>query len=723
MRRTIFLALSIATLPFLVSCSGMKSSSGNPPPPPPATGVTITPSSAMINKGGEQTFSASVNGATDQSVFWEIVEAVPTTGDSTHGFISNAGVYVAPAAVPNPPTVTIKAIALADTTKTGTAAVRLQPGPATSVSITSPSNQVSPFGQMQFMATVTGNSNTAVNWKVNGVAGGGTQTGTISTTGLYHAPNSVPVLTTGNNAGQTAEVVITAVSQADTTAMDSVLLDIVPQQQNPQGANSPLGVSGSNANDKSGSGANTLCCGGTLGALVSRGGNSYILSNNHVLARSDSATAGESIVQPGLIDNNCSAPPAVATLTQFFNLENGTAPNIDAALAKINSGAIDPTGTILQLGGVNSGGQPTNGAPHSGAILTSAQALGAPHNGLVAKSGRSTGLTCSSIFAINTSVTVDYQKGCGTGSTFSVPFSSQIDIVNSGFGAQGDSGSLIVTQDTADPVGLLFAGSASDTLANPISDILNGLADPANPASKPVLVGSASTHLVAACSLPGPQSATGARLAMQKNPASTETLQRALAAREAHAAELMAHPEVQAVGVGSSYDNAAEPAVLFFVTRGQQRSHLPAEVDGIRTRIVEGDFFTARGTVSASDSAALEQAAAPPQLVYSISEEEVVRARLVHAAHVNELMKRPGVQGVGIGSSADSPGEAALVVFLIKGAAHDPIPPTMDGLRTRVRETERFRAGFGQTPPQRGCSTPTAKKPGPISAAGPVARP
>jgi hypothetical protein len=64
---------------------------------------------------------------------------------------------------------------------------------------------------------------------------------------------------------------------------------------------------------------------------------------------------------------------------------------------------------------------------------------------------------------------------------------------------------------------------------------------------------------------------------------------------------------------------------------------------------------------------------------------------------------------VGIGSSANSPGEAALVIFLIKGAAHDPIPATIDGLRTRIRETERFRAGFGQTPPQRGCSLPVAK--------------
>jgi hypothetical protein len=666
----------------------------------------------MINKGGMQTFSANVAGAMDQSVLWEITEAVPKTGDSTHGFISNAGVYVAPVAVPNPPTVTITAVALADATKTGTARVTLQAGSATSVTISPASGQVATFATLQFMA------NQAVNWQVNGVTNGGPQTGAISTSGLYTAPNSVPVLSSGNNAGQTAQVVITAISQADPTAMDSVLIDIVPPQQNAQAAPSPLGVSGGNANDHSTSGGVTLCCGGTLGSLVSRGNNLYILSNNHVLARSDTAMpgAGESIVQPGLIDNNCAAPPGVATLSQFFNLENGTPPKIDAALAIINQGAIDQSGTILQLGGANSNGLPTNGPPHAGPGV-------APTVGrMVAKSGRSTGLTCSAIFAININLSVQYQKGCGTGSTFSATYANQVDITGSGFGAAGDSGSLIVTQDTADPVALLFAGSGSDSVANPISDVVNNLADPANLASKPVFVGTASTHPVAACSLPGPHSAIGATLAVQKIAASAGALERALAARDARAAELMAHPEVQAVGVGASYDSPAEPAILFFVTRGQPRSNLPAEVNGIRTRIIEGDLFSGRGVLSAADSAALEQAAAQPQLVYSISDAQVARARVVHTAHADELMKRPGVQGVGIGSSADSPGEAALVVFLIKGATHDPIPATIDGLRTRVRETGRFRAGFGQIPPQRGCSMPASKKTSPTSAAGSAAK-
>ena len=48
------------------------------------------------------------------------------------------------------------------------------------------------------------------------------------------------------------------------------------------------------------------CCGGTLGSLIQNAsGTQYLLSNNHVLARSDQASMGDTIVQPGLIDDNC----------------------------------------------------------------------------------------------------------------------------------------------------------------------------------------------------------------------------------------------------------------------------------------------------------------------------------------------------------------------------------------------------------------------------------
>jgi hypothetical protein len=82
---------------------------------------------------------------------------------------------------------------------------------------------------------------------------------------------------------------------------------------------------------------------------------------------------------------------------------------------------------------------------------------------------------------------------------------------------------------------------------------------------------------------------------------------------------------------------------------------------------------------------------------------EMERAKTVHAAHVAELLKQPGVQGVGITSSADAPGEAALMIFLIRGEKYNAIPAEIDGLRTRVRETSRFTAGRRGDEPGQGC--------------------
>jgi hypothetical protein len=169
---------------------------------------------------------------------------------------------------------------------------------------------------------------------------------------------------------------------------------------------------------------------------------------------------------------------------------------------------------------------------------------------------------------------------------------------------------------------------------------------------------------------------------------------------------LLAHPEVQAVGVGASLDDPAEPAIVFFVTKGPSHTNLPVQVDGLRTRIVEGDLFARRGAISAAETVINERNTPPRQMMYSLEAEELQRANVVHAAHAKSLMQRPGVQGVGITSSIDSPGEAALMIFLIRGVTHDPIPPAIDGLRTRVRESSRFRAGFRGLEPQHACFVP-----------------
>ena len=72
--------------------------------------------------------------------------------------------------------------------------------------------------QQQFTATVAGTSNTAVTWSVDGTLGGNSTVGTISMTGLFQAPATIPT---------PATVTVTAVSQADGNSAGSATVMIV----------------------------------------------------------------------------------------------------------------------------------------------------------------------------------------------------------------------------------------------------------------------------------------------------------------------------------------------------------------------------------------------------------------------------------------------------------------------------------------------------------------
>ncbi|HEY6946096.1 MAG TPA: hypothetical protein VI431_13220, partial [Candidatus Acidoferrum sp.] len=575
-------------------------------------------------------------------------------------------------------------------------------GGASQVAVTiKPTSEIVTVSQTTlFTDTVTGTTNTAVTWEVNNMAGGSTATGTITSSGAYTAPAQVP---------NPATVTVTAVSQADTTksASASVTIEAHTPNEAAQALPIKLGTTGGNANDFSRQGNFITCCGGTLGSLLQRTGTLYILSNNHVLARSDSASLGENIIQPGLVDTNCGGTPSstVANLSQFANLQN-SGKNVDAAIAQILPGAVDTTGTILLLGSTATGGVPDPGPPHAGMGIAATVGMN------VAKSGRTTALTCSTIGTVGLATSVQYQTGCGTGTKFTVNFSNQISVTGGTFSGPGDSGSLIVSESTTDPVALLYAGSDTDTVGNPVQDVINAMAD--NLGNKPAFVGSASTHQVLGCTLPG-FSAAHAN-AQASSSLGGQSLAAAASARDSHVNELLANPYVRAVGVGASLDRPGEPAVLLVVDPGQPRVELPAVLDAVRTRIVQAEANTPRGVLDEVQSAPLT-VNGDPFSVSKVSEAQMALARAAHGAHVDEWMKKPGVQGFGITSSADAPGEAALMIFLIRGVAHPPIPPVIDGVRTRVRESSRFRAGFGDTPAQRPCSVPLLKKlaPGPAS--------
>lgn len=213
--------------------------------------------------------------------------------------------------------------------------------------------------------------------------------------------------------------------------------------------------------------ANGFCCGGTLGSLVSKGGAQYVLSNYHVLeadivagGNSRVATAGDAVVQPGLIDVGCNAATAqnVATLSGIKSLPGS---NVDAAIAQVVSGQVRTDGAILEIGTIRA--------------ATVAASIGQA----VKKSGRTTGLTRSSVSGLNATISVAYENECAGGSAFTKTFTGQIVIRNKGsrFLNSGDSGSLMV-EDVATgarAVGLLFAGGSSTAIANPIGQVLSFL--------------------------------------------------------------------------------------------------------------------------------------------------------------------------------------------------------------------------------------------------------
>jgi hypothetical protein len=74
-----------------------------------------------------------------------------------------------------------------------------------------------PGQQQQFSASVTGSTNTAVTWQVNGATGGSASAGMIDANGMYTAPAAVP---------NPAAVTVSAVSQADITKSGSAVVTI-----------------------------------------------------------------------------------------------------------------------------------------------------------------------------------------------------------------------------------------------------------------------------------------------------------------------------------------------------------------------------------------------------------------------------------------------------------------------------------------------------------------
>jgi hypothetical protein len=466
-----------------------------------------------------------------------------------------------------------------------------------------------------------------------------------------------------------------------------------------------LGASGGNNTDYDTRDSRIVdCCSGTLGALVEGAGKrQYLLSNNHVLAKSDHASVGDTIVQPGLIDNNCtpfgdgasaaqlSAIAPVAQLTGWLPLRSRLT-NADAAIAQVLSRSVDPSGSILELGARQSGGALAAAPP--GVSSTGGRGEAATLDLRVAKSGRTTGLTCGGVSVIDLDVKVDYFLDCAeTRPYLTKTFTHQLAISGNQFSDAGDSGALVVDAANAEPVGLYFAGGTdilgvSQAVANPAPDLLTELNEQVGGGAY-TFVG--TTDHAVSCLSYGDSTIAQAQ-ARTLSAAETERAEQALAQ-----ARTLVNPAAGNLGVamGKSSDHPGEAAVILY-TDGRATAGAPATVEGVRTLLIPS---TARAVANGSaPQTPLGTAAAAP------SSSALAQAVAVKNQAAASLMRRnPAFFGVGVGQSLDNPKEAALIIYVDRNRLPAQLPATVDGVRTRYVVMARLHVtrSYAQPSPSR----------------------
>jgi hypothetical protein len=506
-----------------------------------------------------------------------------------------------------------------------------------------------------------------------------------SCTVVYTAPPTVQstgvtyvVATAGDSPSKTATAILLNTAGVTSNPADHQTEFLTPML---------LGSSGGNNNDFDAQGNRVVdCCGGTLGALLQdERGRQYLLSNNHVLARSDHATVGDDVVQPGLIDNNCTpnghgaGTQPVGALTGWLPLSS-KATNADAAIAETASRSVDPLGSIQELGARQPDG--TLAAAPLGVSSTNGRGEPAQLQLQVAKSGRTTGLTCGSVSAIDVDVSVDYYKDCAeTRPYLTKTFTNQIGVSGNHLSDAGDSGALLVDTGNAEPVGLYFAGGAdilgvAQGLANPVNDVLSELSAQVGNGASYTFVGGAD-HAVSCLSY-GDNTILAAQARILSD-AEAERAQRGL-----NAARLLVNPTAGILGVaaGKSGDHPGEAAVLVYVADGEAPD-VPAAVAGVRTIVVPTNA-RAVGLGAAPTSVSLSDLPALPASALS-------RAVAIKQQVAQKLMqKNSAFFGVGVGQSLDNPRQAALLIYVDRMRIPADLPQTVEGIRTRYIVMDRF---------------------------------
>lgn len=232
-----------------------------------------------------------------------------------------------------------------------------------------------------------------------------------------------------------------------------------------------LGTSGSSSESLI---PGVLCCGGTLGALLTKKGRYFVLSNNHVLGRLNQAAVGEDVLQPGLFDTNCKIKNKnyIGTLAGFKKIKFSGTNKADAALAETTPMLVSDDGAIHGIG------------------IPGNKTVKPKPGDRVVKSGRSTGVTYGEVEIVNLSGGLTFSKSCGSDEDVQAQFKQVFTVIDGNFSAGGDSGSVIYEDVAHCPraMGHLIGGTARFTVATSMKNTLRAVKK-ISPKGKAKLVG------------------------------------------------------------------------------------------------------------------------------------------------------------------------------------------------------------------------------------------
>jgi hypothetical protein len=649
-----------------------------------AGGASVEQLTATLSSGGAAAVMWSVSGG---------------DGNSGPGTITSNGQYTPPPYLTNDRVSVVVTAALNSTTK-ATAVLTVTPGflqPLTPENAALGAN-----GQLNITGYIAeAGGYTSINYALSNTATGSTGgQGSLGATNCTRGAEFFSYCTVTYTAPATltatgATYIVGTVGTSPSKTASEVLLNTQGVSSSPTSHEAqlptpvPLGSSGGNNSDYD-TQLNQIadCCSGTLGSLIQdSGGHQFLLSNNHVLARSDHGTVGDIIVQPGLIDNNCTpngdgaGTTRVASLAGWLALSS-KATNADAAIAQVDSGAVSTTGSILELG--TRQGDGSLGAAPPGISSTGGKGEAAALNRVVAKSGRTTGLTCATVSALNLDVTVDYYLNCAeTKPYLTKTYTNQLAISGNQFSDAGDSGSLVVDAANAEPVGLFFAGGmdasgVSEGVANPAPDVLSELSTQVGGGTNYTFVGTAD-HPVS-CLNYGDNTVSAAQ-ARSLSDAEIGRVQSALSQ-----ARMLVNPSagILGVGTGKSSDQPGEGAVTIY-TDESMNVNAPATVAGVRTLVVPTNAHAVQ--VGSAPQTAFESATAVPTLSPAVLYPAVaIKQQIAHSL----MQQDPAFFGVGVGQSLDNPKDAALVIYVDRKRVPTQLPATLGGLRTRYVVMDRL---------------------------------